>query len=269
MASPQTENGYTSIAHEILEQVARQRFNGIQRSIIDIVWRYTYGFKRKSHQLAASFIAEAIEADIKGVKVELAKLIQWKVVLVIKEGHGARPRTLSFNKNYDQWIVGDYSPPVVKKPCGGESYPMVVESSTPLVGESSPPKITKKKTLKKEEIKDMDIPSEKIKFHDTVFLTQEQYKKLCEEFGKRTVDDTIEALDEWQSNKKPSQHKKDHNKTLRVWIKKDQKKPTFKTKEQKKLEEMELLKQFSQGGGMPHEQSGDLQLAGGNQNGVS
>ncbi|WP_313639589.1 hypothetical protein [Paenibacillus sp.] len=76
-------------------------------------------------------------------------------------------------------------------------------------------------------------------------------------------------MDEWQSNKKPSQHKKDHNKTLRVWIKKDQKKPVFKTKEQKKLEEMELLKQFSQGGGMPHEQSGDLQLTGGNQNGVS
>lgn len=220
MASPQTENGFTSIAHEILEQVARQRFNGIQRSIIDIIWRYTYGFKRKSHQLATGFIAEAIDADLKGVKVELAKLIAWKVVLVVKEGHGARPRTLSFNKNYEQWLVGENSPPKITKRHGGESSTAVVESSTPLVGESSPPKKERKKNIKKEEI-DMKIPPGKQAYADTVFLTPEQYEKLCADFGKKRVDDTIEALDEWQTNKKPSQHKKDHNKTLRVWIKKD------------------------------------------------
>lgn len=106
MASPQTENGYTRLANEILEQVSRRRFNGIQRSIIDTVWRYTYGFKRKSHQLSAGFIANAVDADLKGVKIEMQRLIDWQVLLVIKEGHGARPRTISFNKDYEQWNVG-------------------------------------------------------------------------------------------------------------------------------------------------------------------
>lgn len=69
----------------------------------------------------------------------------------------------------------------------------------------------------------MDIPPGKIKFQDTVFLTLEQYEKLCAEFGKHRVDNTIEALDEWQTNY-PKKQKKDHNKTLRVWIKKDMEK---------------------------------------------
>lgn len=57
-----------------------------------------------------------------------------------------------------------------------------------------------------------------IQFADTVRLTQEQYDRLVEEYGKKTVDDYIERLDEWQTNN-PRKKKKDHNKTLRVWMK--------------------------------------------------
>lgn len=265
MANPQTENGYTSIAHELLEQVARHRFNGIQRSIIDIIWRYTYGFKRKEHQLSTTFIAEAIEADLKGVKVELSRLIEWKVVLVTREGHGARPRTLSFNKNYDDWIVGENSPPKTKKATGGQLSTMVVDNSPPLVVENSPPKITKKKIIKKE-----DIYMDKLKFHDTVYLTLDQYEKLCCEFGKHRVDNTIEALDEWQTNKKPSQHKKDHNKTIRVWIKKDleKNKTSFKPKAQRNKEEMDILNQFYEEGAA-RETNGDGKLSGDDQDRLS
>jgi hypothetical protein len=59
---------------------------------------------------------------------------------------------------------------------------------------------------------------EYINFADTVRLTQEQYDRLIEEYGKRTIDDYIERLDEWQTNN-PKKKKKDHNKTLRVWMK--------------------------------------------------
>lgn len=58
----------------------------------------------------------------------------------------------------------------------------------------------------------------KIKFADTVFLTQEEYDRLIGDFGKSVVDDYIERLDEWQSNN-PKKQKRDHNKTLRVWMK--------------------------------------------------
>jgi hypothetical protein len=57
-----------------------------------------------------------------------------------------------------------------------------------------------------------------IQFADTVRLTQEQYDRLVEEYGEKTVNDYIERLDEWQTNN-PRKKKKDHNKTLRVWMK--------------------------------------------------
>ncbi|CAI6024407.1 hypothetical protein PAECIP112173_00383 [Paenibacillus sp. JJ-100] len=267
MVSPQTENGYTRLANEILEHVARQRFNGIQRSIIDTVWRYTYGFQRKSHYLATTFIAVAIEADLKGVKVEMQRLIDWKVIQVVKEGHGARPRKIAFNKNYDEWIVGENPPPKIKKVTGGESSTAVVESSPPVIGESSPPKKERKKVLKKEDI-DMKIPEGKQAYADTVFLTPDQYEKLCTDFGTTKVNDTIEALDEWQTNKKPSQHKKDHNKTLRVWIKRDMAKAPLKNKQQKRDEENAILNQFYEEGAA-REANGNSQLPGSDQDRLS
>lgn len=266
MAGIDLGDGYTRIAHRILEEVAKRRFNGTQLRIIMIVWRYTYGFGRKSHALSVSFLAEAIQGDERTVKSELKKLMDCKILKVAEPFHGNNSRKLSFNKYFSQWLeVGKTSPPI-QKARGEQSTTTEGSNCPPLEGGDSSPKKERKKILKKVEIRDMEIiPPEKIKFLDTVFLTQEQYDKLCTEFGKTVVDDTIEALDEWQTNKKPSQHKKDHNKTLRVWIKKDQSKPTYKNKVQQNQEQMNLLKQFGQGGEAPHEQQGNLQLARDNQ----
>ncbi|WP_068783177.1 replication protein [Paenibacillus phocaensis] len=249
MANPQLEDGYTQLANELLEQAALHKFNGTQYAIILVIWRYTYGFKRKEHQLATGFIAKAVGADLSGVKEELNKLIERRVVLVTKEGKGPRPRSLSFNKNYEEWLPVDNSPPLSKKASGGQSSTIMVDNSPPIVVDNSPPKKEKRKYIKKGDIYMSESPK-KLKFHDTVFLTLEQYEKLCAEFGKQRVDDTIEALDEWQSNKKPSQHKKDHYKTLRVWIKKDMErsKARFKPMAQRNKEELDILNQFYEEG---------------------
>ena len=60
MANPKLENGYSPIANEILEQLCRQNLNGTQFRIIMVVWRYTYGFSRKEHELSETFISKAI-----------------------------------------------------------------------------------------------------------------------------------------------------------------------------------------------------------------
>jgi len=211
MASPQTKNGFTSLANEILEQVSRQRFNGIQRSIIDTVWRYTYGFQRKSHYLATTFIAVAIEADLKGVKVEMQRLIDWKVIHVIQEGHGARPRKIAFNKNYDEWTVGENPPPKIKKVTGGESSTAIVESSPPLMGESSPPKKERKKVLKKDNKNNKGAAKEmasktklaksredKQEYADEVWLKPEEHTKLLNEFGQDGLTWMIDVLSSYK-----------------------------------------------------------------------
>lgn len=105
MASPQKENGFTAIANEILEQIAMVQLNGTQRRIIDIIWRYTYGFGRKDHALSESFIAKATDIHKKQVQRELNELVDMKFILVVKEASFSSSRVLKFNKDYDSWQV--------------------------------------------------------------------------------------------------------------------------------------------------------------------
>lgn len=228
MVGQKLDEPYTRIANEILEEVARRKFNGTQHSILLIVWRYTYGFNRKSHELSVTFLAEAIQSDPKGVKRELNRLLERKVLKITKVAHGKRSRMIGFNKYFSQWLEGENPPPKKTESSGGQSSPSQGANSPPVEGDNSPPKKERKKTIKKEEIYMRKCPQGKQEYADTVYLTPEQYEKLCADFGKQRVDNTIEALDEWQTNKRPSQHKKDHNKTLRVWIKRDLEKKSSK-----------------------------------------
>ena len=51
MAMPQVENGYTRIANELLEALAKIRIPGEARQVFDVIMRKTYGF-RKSDPIA-------------------------------------------------------------------------------------------------------------------------------------------------------------------------------------------------------------------------
>ena len=103
MANPQIENGYTRIAHEILEQISKVNLNGTQFRIVMVIWRYTYGFQKTSTEMSYSFIAEAIGIKSKSnIQRELNALINGKVINVV--GRGPRgANILEFNKNYEEW----------------------------------------------------------------------------------------------------------------------------------------------------------------------
>jgi phage replication O-like protein O len=103
MASPQAENGYTKIANEILNHVYKLKLNGTQFRIILLVWRYTYGFSRKEHELSEGFIAKAISINRKQVSRELKELIDCKIITVIRDSTHVSSRIIAFNKNYDMW----------------------------------------------------------------------------------------------------------------------------------------------------------------------
>ena len=114
MASPQTKNGYTAIANELLEQIAKASLNGSQRRIIDIVWRFTYGFSRKQHELSETFISKYTGIHRKQVQRELNELIKMNFVLVVKEASFNSSRILMFNKDYESWEVTKKLPPSQK-----------------------------------------------------------------------------------------------------------------------------------------------------------
>lgn len=101
MDNVQLENGYTTIANEILEQIARIKLSPTQYRLIFIIWRYTYGFKRKEHDLSLSFLSQATGCDKRQIQRELKELEERKVI--IQKVTSGKGRKLSFNKYYSQW----------------------------------------------------------------------------------------------------------------------------------------------------------------------
>lgn len=107
MASPQLENGYTPIANEILDNLCKLPFNGTEIKVIMCVFRYTFGFCRKTHKLSASFIASWGECDLRSVKRALKKLQESKIIICVNSEKKGVTSELMFNKNFEQWLTGD------------------------------------------------------------------------------------------------------------------------------------------------------------------
>ena len=102
MANPQLNNGHTRIANEIFEQMMKTNLNGTQFRLVMAIWRYTYGFQRKTNEMSISFLSKVIEANRTQLNRELAVLIDRNIIKVIEVGtKGAR--VMGFNKNYKEW----------------------------------------------------------------------------------------------------------------------------------------------------------------------
>lgn len=105
IASPQKENGYTAIANEILEQIAKVKLSPTQYRIILIIWRYTYGFNRKEHDLSLGFLSQATECEKRHLQRELKELEAMNIIYqIVRNGIG---RKIGFNKHYDKWRVDE------------------------------------------------------------------------------------------------------------------------------------------------------------------
>lgn len=66
-----------------------------------------------------------------------------------------------------------------------------------------------------------DKNEKKNRYGETVYLTDEQYKRLIEDYGKEEIEYWIARLDEWQLDN-PKKRKTDHNRTIRNWIRSEE-----------------------------------------------
>ncbi len=100
MASPQTENGYTKIANEILDHLAKLRINGEAMQVLWVVFRKTYGFNKKEDAIALSQFVESTGMRKPDVCRALNKL---ESIGVISKKANAVANKYVFIKNYDLW----------------------------------------------------------------------------------------------------------------------------------------------------------------------
>lgn len=96
MANPQLEDGYTPIANEILEHLAKINLSPYENRILLAVIRKTYGWKKKIDFISITQLQEMTGLDRRNVSRTKLKLLNRKI---IKQ----KENKLYFNKNYDEW----------------------------------------------------------------------------------------------------------------------------------------------------------------------
>lgn len=107
MANPQTENGFTKIANEILEKLSLYGINGSEYRIILLVIRKTYGFGKKKDKISLTQFQKGTLMN-RAQAVKTIKTLVCKRIL-LKENNG-----YIFNKNWEQWVVHKRIPSMQK-----------------------------------------------------------------------------------------------------------------------------------------------------------
>lgn len=117
MASPQKENGYTPIANELLEAMAKCNCFGFSNG--QIVWailRKTYGWNKKEDKISLSQLGEMTGLSRRTIIYTLQELEAKKILFIIREKQGKlnKVNLIKFNKDYETWVVQNSALQVIK-----------------------------------------------------------------------------------------------------------------------------------------------------------
>ena len=105
MANPKLENGYTRIAHELLEQIVLADFTAAEYKILLVVIRQTYGYQKKSAAISRAQFSKMCNLHFTSVSRAVNSLLEKKVLIEKSSPGFAKCREVALNKNYTQWVV--------------------------------------------------------------------------------------------------------------------------------------------------------------------
>lgn len=95
--NPQKENGFTSIANELLEALSKFRIPGEAHQVLYAIMRKTYGYQKKEDWISNSQLIEMTGLSKGNASRSLSKLITHKIVI-------KSDNKLSLNKHYKEWV---------------------------------------------------------------------------------------------------------------------------------------------------------------------
>lgn len=127
MASPQKENGFTPIAHEILEALSRTKLTNYESRIVFLILRETYGHHKKMVVLRHRYIANKTGIPRNHIHRTLKSLLKKEIIQ--SEDVGAQKLKYGLQKDWEKWE----NRPLTRcqtDPCSGGS-PTPNEGSVP------------------------------------------------------------------------------------------------------------------------------------------
>jgi len=186
--SPQVEDGYTKIANELLEAIAKFGFSSRQFSVLLAVMRKTYGFNKKTDDIGLSQIVKLTGIEKSNVSKTVRLLADMRVLL---RSQGAFGHKLSINKHYSQWgVVISTTPDTVVK----TTTPPVVKTTTPPVVKTTTTKDNPSKdNLSKEKnlLRNRDCASASFDAFWAIWPKKKDRKKALAAFVKINPDDAL------------------------------------------------------------------------------
>lgn len=131
MANPQTEDGYTMIANELLAALSWSNLSGPEFMVALTVISKTYGWKRKEAQVSLTDFQVATRMTRTRV-IRALKVLVRQGVLGSIVGSTSKAATYWINKDYEQWQT---SPSIMR----GTSLPRIVhDTSSSIVHDTTP-----------------------------------------------------------------------------------------------------------------------------------
>ena len=100
MANPQTENGHTSIADELLDALIGIRISGEENQCLLLIIRKTYGWKKKEDWISLSQFQDMTGMAKPSIIRALKKLIDKNMIYKKVNGQGV---SYGIQKNYKKW----------------------------------------------------------------------------------------------------------------------------------------------------------------------
>lgn len=97
MASPQTENGFTKLANELLDAFCAVSLSGHEWNVIHAIIRKTYGYNKKEDWVTNTQIMKLTGQTQQKVSQAKRKLIEKRIIT--ENGN-----KISLNKNYEEWL---------------------------------------------------------------------------------------------------------------------------------------------------------------------
>ncbi len=96
MANPQKENGFTSIANEIMEALSKIRLSSYEMRVLFAILRKTYGWNKKRDRISFSQFRELTNLRDPHISRSLKKLLNRSIVTQIGKLYGLQ-------KDYTKW----------------------------------------------------------------------------------------------------------------------------------------------------------------------
>lgn len=143
MANPQVKDGFTRIANEVLEALAKLRIPGEANQVLLFIARKTWGYQKKVDSIPLSQFCVATGISKAHIIRAVSTLQKMNLIFIAKEGNG-KVSKYRINKDFDTWK------PLPKKGTLPRMAMSVAKEGNESLPKKGPSKETTKETYSKE-----------------------------------------------------------------------------------------------------------------------